>query len=731
MKRINLLNTRTIAISALALVICFMATSVSFADEGKEGQNKKVTVEYQYVTKDEVSSGEISHLTKGLPDISAKENAKYLMVYEGNSGKTNTGDSSKLPIWLICVAAGGAAIFFISRKKMNSSTNAKVSMLLVAGLVTSVPAAGLMEAKAYTSNKLNKYNFTQTLNIGDKLFKNMPKVEAGAFMGVIDTADLNKPAGNTSTPADTGSKKPDATKPDSGNKPSLPDKPVVPDQPSKPDQPVVPDKPSNPDKPLPGEKKYKDGVYKGIGGGFYDTDPDRRMEVEITVKDNKITDFRLVKFGDDKSFEDSYKNFENKFLPKIKADINEVPKIYDSIINWLKRKTADYIDVATGATYSNRGVMAAIKDALKQAENASSGQDTANKVKDLIFTKQPKSAILHMGDGLKLNEFELAIRYWDSTPDAIVKMNDLEKYGIEVNIPDGTIINKENIKMDENRFFDIIFKHKESKKQISTRFQVEKRTVYDVRPLKEFQITFADGTRATLPAKKDDFNYKLEVTEEQYKGIKEVIAKDSKNETIEQTKSFIYNHGICYITLKNNVVEKELVKEKDRKFDNFNITLISKGTKKPDTEDEDKPDEQDQENPGDVADEEEGEDSTTFESSNGKLILDVDDDHKFKFAFNSDDEDIPEGEKPVLEENKKSLFNFVSDGEFDYLGGNFKEIFGDVIKKCESKSTNFDEIEKKAKGLKVKPDAPLSTKILYESMLDVLEQFFNSSETEE
>lgn len=713
MKKISLLNARSIAASAIMLIICFMSTGACFAnDNGQADKDKKVTVEYQYVTKDEVSSKEMSHLTKGLPSITAKENAKYLMVYDGNTGKTNTGDSVKLPLWLICLTAGGTAIFVISRKKMNSSKNAKVAMLLVAGLVSSIPAAGLMEAKAYTSNKLKKYNFTQTLNIGDKLFQNMPKVEAGTLMGVIDTSELKdapaSPAGNNN-PVENGNKKPDVQNPsdtDNGNS-------------------------NKPSKPIADGKKYKDGVYKGTGGGFYDTDPDRNMEVEITVKDNKITDFRLVKFGDDNSFKDSYDRFEKKFLPKIKADINEVPKIYDSIINWLNRKPADYIDVATGATYSNRGVMAAIKDALKQAENANSGQEAANKVKDLIFTKQPKSAILYMGDELKLNEFELAIRYWDSTPDAIVKMNDLEKYGIEVNIPEGTIIKKENIKIDENRFFDITFKHKESKKQISTRFQVDKKTIYDVRPIKEFQITFADGTRATLPANKDDFNYKLEVTKKQYEGIKEIIAKDHKDQVIKQTKDFTYANGICYITLENKMVEKDLVKEKDRRFDNFNITLVEKKTANPDVEDEDKPDEQDQENPGDVTDEEEGEDSTTFESSNGKLILDVDDDYKFKFTFNSDDEDIPEEEKPVLEENKESLFNFVSDDKFDYLGGNFKEIFGDVIKKCESKSTNFDEIEKKAKGLKVKPGAPLSTKILYESMLDVLEQFFNSSETEE
>lgn len=91
--------------------------------------------------------------------------------------------------------------------------------------------------------------------------------------------------------------------------------------------------------------------------------------------------------------------------------------------------------------------------------------------------------------------------------------------------------------MNEDGFFDVIFKHKESKKEISTQFQAKKKTVY-VRPLKDIEIEFNDGTKKTLHAdNENEFSYKLEVSEEEYsKGIKEIKAKDSKGDSIEVKK---------------------------------------------------------------------------------------------------------------------------------------------------------------------------------------------------
>ncbi|SFE95373.1 cell wall-binding repeat-containing protein [Peptostreptococcus sp. D1] len=515
---------------------------------------------------------------------------------------------------------------------------------------------------------------------------------------------------------------------------SIPGKPSQPSKPSNPSNPSEPGKPSNPEA---GKLKYKNGTYRGIGGGFYDTDADRRMEVQITIKDDKITDFELLKFGDDNSFEDSYRNFEKKFLPKMKSDIGEVSKIYNSIVNWLNRKPADYIDVATGATYSNKGVTLAILDALKQAENTNLGQHAANKVKDLFFTKQPKSAVLYFGDNLSLNEFEITIRYWDSSAeDTVVKMNELEKYGIEVNIPEGTAISSKNLKMNEDGFFDVVFKHKESKKEISAKFQVKKKIVY-VRPLKEIEIEFKDGTNKKLNAdNENEFNYKLEVSEDEYsKGIKEIKAKDSKGDPIE-VKKFTYENGICYITLKNNVVERESVKEKDRRFDNFNIELIKKEIKEDKTDiEEGEADEDEEENDeikfhnGVYTSKKPGYNSIKKleEQKDNQLTLTVEDGKikKIDFEYNDTNNELF---KNPLEQNKEKLSEYIKRDEFNYFES--EDLFDKIIEIC---NNNIDIEEKKGQG-KVKKDfkevreidvttgATYSTKSLFEAIKDVLEQ---------
>lgn len=504
-------------------------------------------------------------------------------------------------------------------------------------------------------------------------------------------------------------------------------------KPLNPTNPIEPSNPSNPSVPESGKKKYKDGIYKGIGGGFYDTDSNRRMEVEITIKDDKIRDFKLLNFGDDNSFKDGYEKFEKKFLPKMKSDIGEVFKIYDSIVNWLKRKPAEYIDVATGATYSNKGVVLAIKDALQQAENTNEG-NVQNKVKDLIFLKKPSNALVYFGDKINLNEFELAIRYWDSEyEDTTVRVNELEKYGIEVNIPKDTIINSKNIKMDESGYFEITFKHKDSKKELSTKFQAQKRTVY-VKPLKEIEVEFNNGTKKIVLANENEFSYKLEVNEEEYdKGIKAIIAKDSKDDSIK-VKKLTYENGICYITLENNIVEKELIKEKDRKFDHFNIKLNKKKTHQEIPQENEQDDEQDDEqikyNDGTYVSSFPGynaikklegskENRLTLVIRNGKptdIYFDYNDTQNILFT-------------EPLAKNKHSLVNFIARDEFNYFES--IELFDKIIEIC---NNNIDIEEGKGQG-KIKKDfnevkdsidvttgATYSTKSLFEAMKDVLEQ---------
>ncbi|XVG96058.1 hypothetical protein ACGCUQ_06615 [Eubacteriales bacterium KG127] len=439
MKKISLLNARSIAASAIMLIICFMSTGACFAnDNGQADKDKKVTVEYQYVTKDEVSSKEMSHLTKGLPSITAKENAKYLMVYDGNTGKTNTGDSVKLPLWLICLTAGGTAIFVISRKKMNSSKNAKVAILLVAGLVCSIPAAGLMEAKAYTSNKLKKYNFTQTLNIGDKLFQNMPKVEAGTLMGVIDTAELKdapaSPAGNNN-PVENGNKKPDVQNPsdtDNGNS-------------KKPDKVRLADKPA-------------DGTWYGTAFEGYGPESYGASIVKVEIEGGKIKSAEAIKHC---ATDVSYIDLAKKLLPLYKGKtVPDLDSIYQELSDKLSSgKKGPHTDAVTSATMTSKGYALAIKNAVERARKFAFDKKeqkiayikiTGDNISSpgIDRTAVAEKSKLTNGKNADFDFVKYDIMMSNGTLEKEVKFSDLKKYGIEANYKQGETLKsdgKDNI----------------------------------------------------------------------------------------------------------------------------------------------------------------------------------------------------------------------------------------------------------------------------------------------
>lgn len=341
-----------------------------------------------------------------------------------------------------------------------------------------------------------------------------------------------------------------------------------------------------------GKNKYKNGTWKGVGEGFPSNDPSRKMEVEITIENDKIKNLKLLKFGDDKGYKNSYQVFENKFFPKMKEDINMVPKIIDSIINSLAKKPAEYPDVATGATYSNKGVMLAIQDALKQAEIANSGEYT--NIKDLILSKKPKVASVYFNEALSLDEFEVTIRHWNpnENKDIVVGINELNKYGIQVNIANRTVINRKNIKMDDRGRFDIVFEHKKSKKEVSASLQAFKKILYK-RELKQIEVEFNNGHKETINGRTDAFSYKLKANKDNYtSGIKSVKLTDENNENISIKKSR-YANETYYIDLENKRVEKEFTIEKEFRFDRYQVKLEKNYTENnnvnPKPEDEDEP----------------------------------------------------------------------------------------------------------------------------------------------
>lgn len=90
--------------------------------------------------------------------------------------------------------------------------------------------------------------------------------------------------------------------------------------------------------------RYRDGVFSGSSVGY----DGRDMEIEITIKNDRITNIREAKMGDDGMFVNMVKS---SMYPKIKESTD-----------------MDSIDSVSGATFTSNGIKNAIKQALSKAE---------------------------------------------------------------------------------------------------------------------------------------------------------------------------------------------------------------------------------------------------------------------------------------------------------------------------------------------------------------------------
>ena len=101
--------------------------------------------------------------------------------------------------------------------------------------------------------------------------------------------------------------------------------------------------------------KIADGTYEGSGNGFRGA-----VKVSVTVKDHKITGIEVLSFSDDSSF-----------FTKAKSGV--IPSI-------LSAQSLN-VDCVSGATYSSKGIIAAVKNALtgEVDESALAGSDSGAK----------------------------------------------------------------------------------------------------------------------------------------------------------------------------------------------------------------------------------------------------------------------------------------------------------------------------------------------------------------
>ncbi len=112
-----------------------------------------------------------------------------------------------------------------------------------------------------------------------------------------------------------------------------------------------------------GNFPYKEGIYYGTAEGY-----NGDIEVAVVLQDKSIKAVLVTKNNDDE-------RFFNRAMEVVK--------------NVMKKQSTD-VDVVSGATYSSNGLLNAIKNALKEAEKATNGQQTEPEVKEADTTELEK-----------------------------------------------------------------------------------------------------------------------------------------------------------------------------------------------------------------------------------------------------------------------------------------------------------------------------------------------------
>lgn len=100
-----------------------------------------------------------------------------------------------------------------------------------------------------------------------------------------------------------------------------------------------------------GKFPYKEGVYYGTAEGYLDD-----IKVAIVIQDKTLKAVVIVEENDDETFF------------KRARTVAE---------NMVKKQSVD-VDVVSGATYSSKGIIGAVKEALKEAEKATKGENNNN-----------------------------------------------------------------------------------------------------------------------------------------------------------------------------------------------------------------------------------------------------------------------------------------------------------------------------------------------------------------
>ncbi|MDQ0149565.1 FMN-binding protein [Eubacterium multiforme] len=326
-------------------------------------------------------------------------------------------------------------------------------------------------------------------------------------------------------------------------------------------------------KPMPkpntedSNKKYNDGKWIGTGSGFKaKTVGDNEVEVEI--KDGKIVSIEIKTFNDDEGFDRKVRKLFDKIIKnnstgKMKEDFSKVIDMglieKEERIEKLKAKMANASDkderikdyeVVSGATYSSRGIIEAINNALSKSE-----RKLDDSVRKLTIVKKPSATAVY-GEPIDLSKVELSITYKDLTEKRI-KFSELKENGIDCNIADKAIINPKDKRLTGMMRVPVTFTHRASGAAVNTEIQLSKKRIY--KELGKIKFIRDNKTEEIIDLKGSNNKFAREIKLEDGKDtdFTKIEVYDANDKLVTSTSKWNNNKTMCFVDVEQLKEETE------------------------------------------------------------------------------------------------------------------------------------------------------------------------------
>ena len=239
---------------------------------------------------------------------------------------------------------------------------------------------------------------------------------------------------------------------------------------------------------------YKDGTYTGTGTGF-----GGKMTVQVVVKNGKIVSAKILNHKDGSSY------------------INKAKSILSAIVS----KQSTNVDTVSGATYSSKGIIEAVRNALNKAAITKKETTAETETEEETTTKAPAPTIkpvkedgtykdgTYTGTGTGFGgemKLKVTIKKGKITKITVISKKDDEPFFTNAKALFNTIIKKQSTNVDKvsgatyssngiiEAVRDALSKAKTTKEETSaTKETTTKAPAPTVKPVKE-DGTYKDGT---------------------------------------------------------------------------------------------------------------------------------------------------------------------------------------------------------------------------------------------